>query len=355
MKILITHNVVEDVEDNPFVRVLRDGLLEFGHQVVCSRDEFWNAPSHYDLIYIQWPDDLPLDGHRKTHDLCALRKQLSWIRNMGIQMVVTVHNLHPHSNDPYISQVYDCVYEVVDAFHHMGSYSCEILKMKFPNAYHFVVPHPAYYNEKEMVLTQEDCRKKYGLPKQYPIVLAFGAVRNDVEREMLIKLSHHFYFKCCIWVPKMHRSLRTNRNKLSKILTYIVFRIHGIRMHRGLICEKDVIEIVQASDIIFIQRKEILNSGNLPLGFSMGKIVVGPDKGNVGRILRETGNPVFNPDDHNSINGALVDALKMFNSNNLQGLKNFEYARKYWSKRRVAELLNNEILNINASNKVRRI
>lgn len=54
---------------------------------------------------------------------------------------------------------------------------------------------------------------------------------------------------------------------------------------------------MSVADIALLQRVKILNSGSLPLNFYFGNVVVGPDVGNVGEILKKTGNPVFNVED----------------------------------------------------------
>ena len=44
----------------------------------------------------------------------------------------------------------------------------------------------------------------------------------------------------------------------------------------------------------FIHRVSILNSGNLPMAFFAGMPVLGPNVGNVGNILEDTNNAIFN-------------------------------------------------------------
>ena len=118
-------------------------------------------------------------------------------------------------------------------------------------------------------------------------------------------------------------------------------------MYRGPINDTDVQQMIQASDIMFIQRLEILNSGNLPLGFAGGNIVVGPDLGNVGEMLRATGNPVFDPHDKESIFIAVDKAISMLKQNNYsQGKKNYEYAKNHWNKEHVAQVLNDKLLTL---------
>ena len=60
-----------------------------------------------------------------------------------------------------------------------------------------------------------------------------------------------------------------------------------------------------ASNVIFIQRKGQLNSVNIPLAFLFHKVVIGPDSGNIGELLRNTGNPVFRSDKKQDIIRAL--------------------------------------------------
>lgn len=59
--------------------------------------------------------------------------------------------------------------------------------------------------------------------------------------------------------------------------------------------ECDLPYYMSASDVIFIQERNALNSVNIPLAFLFHKIVVGPNTGNIGELLKNTGNPTFNP------------------------------------------------------------
>ena len=57
-----------------------------------------------------------------------------------------------------------------------------------------------------------------------------------------------------------------------------------------------------------------MNSGNVPLGFFMGKVVVGPNDGNVSMLLKELGNPVFEPYDNNSVIESVCSAFRLAKS-----------------------------------------
>ena len=44
---------------------------------------------------------------------------------------------------------------------------------------------------------------------------------------------------------------------------------------------------------MLIAKQNNLNSGNIALGYSFSNIVLGPDTGNIGEILRSTNNPTY--------------------------------------------------------------
>lgn len=75
-----------------------------------------------------------------------------------------------------------------------------------------------------------------------------------------------------------------------------------------LIDNCDLPYYMAASNVIFIQRKGQLNSVNIPLAFLFHKVVIGPDSGNIGELLRNTGNPVFRSDKKQDIIRALKEA-----------------------------------------------
>ena len=91
-----------------------------------------------------------------------------------------------------------------------------------------------------------------------------------------------------------------------------------------LIDNCDLPYYMAASDVIFIQRKDILNSASIPLAFLFHKVVIGPNIGNIGEILQDTGNPVFHPDNKFDIIRALEAARQL--SARRKGEDNYAYA-----------------------------
>ena len=106
-------------------------------------------------------------------------------------------------------------------------------------------------------------------------------------------------------------------------------------MSKGFVSDEDLPYYYAASDIALIHRKEILNSGNLPMAFYMGKVVVGPNVGNVGEILRETGNPTFDVNNIDSLEDSIKTAMRL--KMHGKGGENKEYAQKKFTSEIVAE------------------
>jgi hexokinase len=71
------------------------------------------------------------------------------------------------------------------------------------------------------------------------------------------------------------------------------------------------------------------------MAFAAGKVVVGPDVGNVGQILRETGNFTFAPISTEETVEAFQKALKASS----KGKENKEFAIVHWSSDIVATKL----------------
>ena len=75
---------------------------------------------------------------------------------------------------------------------------------------------------------------------------------------------------------------------------------------------------------MLVQRKKILNSGNVPLAMLAGLPIVGPNDGNVEYILRSTGNYIFDKDNLDN----LPQIINTISSDKNIGPQNYIYAQK---------------------------
>ncbi len=178
------------------------------------------------------------------------------------------------------------------------------------------------------------------------IITAFGKFRNREEIRMVLDAFSALRNKRkFLLAPRMFPFAKHpgQRNPLKRLLSlagyYLVpalLRLRNIRAGANgeLIDNDELPYYITASDVIFVQRKRILNSGNVPLAFLFRKVVAGPDNGNVGELLRETGNPVFSPDDNAGIVRALEQAGRLAEQG--KGEENYRYARQHMNLEVVA-------------------
>lgn len=338
MKVLFAYN--RNTYINPFVRTLVDSISELGVEVTCSMDDFWHSWEHYDIIHLQWPN-LLVDGLETVE---PLKKHLQKIKDSGIPIVITCHNLHPHyATGSIVNDAYDAVYDMVDCFIHMGEFSCNLLKEKYPAVRHVIIPHHIYDTIYKSIPTKEEAIKHLHLNPKKKYVLCFGTFRHDEERSIAIQasdiLSEHngkilapsfspFFFR---------RDINGLKITLNEFIQHLKcrFKYRNIIITRGFVSDKDLPYYYAVADIALIHRKEILNSGNLPMAFYMGKVVVGPNTGNVGPLLQETGNPTFDIKDMASLNESIKRALEL----DIQGKgeENRQYAVDNFSSEIVAK------------------
>ena len=344
MKILMV--IRRGYRKNPYVFSLVEGLIGYGHQVECGLYEFWHSFDEYDLLYLQWPEVI-FNWKSSQVEIERLSSHFDLIKKAGVKTVVTCHNLHPHNKDERMTELYHLVYSKVDAFHHLGKYSYDVMKEKFPGKIHFIAPHHIADCLWENPIVPSLAKRRLHIPKANVVVSSFGAFRNDEEIRLYVDMAKGIT-NCrrtflAPRIPMGHfyhgRHVGKTIHSLSKAFLY---KIIGIR-YSGFLAEEELIEWLYASDIVVIQRKEILTSGNLPLAFSAGKVVVGPDLGNVGEILRETGNFVFDPHDRTSVKHAVLEAIREVKRGNQLGARNYHYEKENWSTSKVCKLIDREL------------
>ena len=344
---------------NHFVSSLGNALQKQGCEVVYGLKLLWtDEVLDCDIIHFQWPEGLfGLFGHQVTdEELTRVNQRLVWLKEHGKKLFYTCHNLKPHTNkNENLLRLYELIYSNADYVHHLGNYSCELLQPQYPNAHHIVIPHHIYDNVLSFSVSQQEARQRLHLPQDKKIILSFGKFRNDKERNFVLSLKEKIEVQpsaaealratpskernsVLFLMPGFYRqTLHTwNPKKLVPRLYHtLCYRLKGIQFSNEVIPDDMMQCYFCAADVVLIQRLDILNSGNLPMAFHAGKVVVGPNVGNVGEILHETGNFTFDPHDIRSAVSALQNALEATS----KGGENITYATEHWSSERIAASL----------------
>ena len=317
-------------EVNPYTRTLAEGIqkLDKNTAFVWGHKYFWTDEIFScNIVHIHWPEQLLNGGH--TSD--DLEKRLAHIKAKGGKVVATCHNFSPHlMRAPERVKAYQATYAQADAIIHLGEYSCNVLKEQLPTTRHVVIPHHVYDRIYTSMPSREEAVRRLKVDGSKRYVLCFGAFRNDEERNLAIDVAKKLRANgVSVAAPGFAVINRRNnpKVKIPSVWQYIKYSLlyPNILKCRNKVADKDVPYFYALADVCMIPRLEILNSGNVPMALLMGKCVVGPDVGNVGELLRTTGNPTFAPHEINSVVPAVRKALDMADS---KGKENRNWALK---------------------------
>lgn len=343
MNVLFVCNVRKDTTS--FVGTLMDALRLLNVNCNASINEFWSNSKYYDIFHFQWPEYI-FGTSFQEKDILMLEEHLKYLKQKKRKIVITCHNLQPHrikNNKLHClyKRLYDLIYSHCDIIFHMGEYSYNLLYKEYPLAGHYIIPHHIYDTIFKFDLDKYYCQEQLGLNQKKKNILCFGEFRSDDERNLIISLKKRIDLADVYFVtPGFYRDRLICKNPirtLNHIYHYIKYRLSGIRFISHFLDDKMTEMYFCACDLIMIQRLKILNSGNLPMGFYAGKVVIGPNVGNVGNILEKTGNPTFNPYNQDSIVKAIKTGIVL--SDTGKGQENQEYVMEECKTEVIAEKL----------------
>lgn len=309
----------EDAHDmgNPFVYTISDSIQKYHKDSeFCFSPGFLWKPEcdNVDVVHFMWPQ-IHAAEIMKGQDL---DKRIASLKSKGVKIVATCHNLQPHYGDKVSNETYNIVYSNCDVIIHLGEYSKAIHEKEYPNAKHVLIQHHVYNTIYDQPKDRTQARQSLGIAPETKVAVCIGDFRADEERRMIVDAARELHKDGVIVIaPRLYTLPRLiARNPLRMIYYWFRYPIvrnqikeasqNGLMVKGRFINDEEMLIYLGAADIVLIQRLHILNSGNLPLGMYMSKVVVGPDDGNVGQILKSTNNPIFNPHDIHSV----VDAIK---------------------------------------------
>lgn len=330
--------------ENPYIATLINGVASLTNEIEWGYGirNFWSDMIYsYDIIHVHWPD-MVLGGVNRTNLKDELAEKIKCIKDNGTKIVVTCHNLKPHyTDDQLITDVYSLFFDSADAFVHLGNYSCKLLKEQYPKAKHSVICHHTY-EELYVRKNRKDCLNYLHLDSSKKYILCFGAFRDDEERDIVDTVLKEYINKGVEVIAPNYYKIVKRRNCLLMLKQWIKVKIKnlltpGLHVKGWHVTDDELPYYYGVSCVSLIQRKRILNSGNLPMGFYMGNVVVGPDIGNVGEILHSTGNPVFKIDDKESLLNAIDEALRLSDSG--KGKDNMQYAEEHYATSVISQKL----------------
>lgn len=318
---------------NPYVATLMDGISSLTDDVKWhyDLDFFWSdGIFDMDIIHTHW---LSFMTASET-EVERFRQRIKEIKEKGIKIVATVHDLERPSFKSELENIfYEIVYDNADVFIHLGAYSKKLFEQHYPNVRHVLIPHHVHDHLYPEIPNRDVSLRKLHLSNRKKYILCFGSFRDEEEQKMVENLATEVR-KQGMEVIAPHFFLLNNymncyykfRRKAKMRLWQLLY---GIHIYGWDISNEQLPYFFGAADVVLLQRKKILNSGNLPLAFLMGKVCIGPNIGNVGSILTETGNPTFDPSSTDSLYLAVKEGFRLAEAG--KGQQNREYALCHWS------------------------
>ena len=316
MKVFMVH---EDPwhAGNPYIYTLIEGLQQSypDCEMAWGRDAFWSEDIFtFDIVHFHWPQAfMGRDSHTDTDFL----HHIEMMKKAGVKIVATCHDLKPHYNQfADKAESINIVYRNCDAIIHLGEYSKKLFEEIYPNAKHLLVPHHLYDTVYTQFPSRTESLKYLNLPEKCAYVLCFGAFRAKQERQLIISLSKQLSDKnIIILAPSFMniwwRSFRLFHLRIRRWYYKYRYNIYCTGSTWRAVSDESLPYYYGTADVVLIQRVKILNSGNALMPMLFGKVVVGPDCGNVGPLLRQWNYPVFPVDNINKVGDCVRKAFQM--------------------------------------------
>ncbi len=321
-----------------------------------SSDDFWSMSGDRDVVHLHFPEYLTYEIeqaylHGLSAALIAATEQRLRFWADRAKLVVTRHVVLPHDarEDPAWDRLYETFYRYADGVVHFARASLDEFRHRYRDTAfyrgreprHAIIPHQNYASLPNQ-LTRSEARARLGIPARAAVMLVFGAIRSASERQLIWETFHRMD------VPGKILLVSCWREQLAQVdwirlkywirdLTRFYYRLHPrYHFNYGFVEEADTQIYLNAADVLFIPRLRVLNSGNVTLGMTFGRVVVGPDSWDVGELLRDTGNPVFDPDRPATAAAAMVEGFRLAGDGGI-GAANQARALREWRAGRCAE------------------
>lgn len=310
-------------ELNPFLEEIIDNSL---HKYIY--DSYKNYDPSYDIVNVHWPEALFNWEEPSTEELVDLEKLIRDWKKESL-LIYTKHDFQRNKGTtPNFTRLFQVIENNADVFIHLGEFSRSFYVSKYPGARHEIIHHPLYLKNFE-VSEKEAARRKLNISKEAFVIIAPGNIRNYAERDLLIKTFKSIKCKSKVLIStNVHSEIRYDFPGRIKLKRIIDVKNNFVKRFRDKYrppkyiftystISKEELELkMSAADLVFIPRIDILNSGNVFLGLTFNKIVVGPAVGNIEEQLKELDLPVFDPKRRRSVIVAIEKGINLSKKHN---------------------------------------
>ncbi|MGY5352966.1 hypothetical protein ACXGQW_10480 [Wenyingzhuangia sp. IMCC45533] len=253
----------------------------------------------YDIVNIHWPEALFKWLEPTDEQLLEFEKHLSqW--NKYSKIISVMHNEYPHyQNTKNYNRLYKLIYNNSHGIVHLGFYSKRKYSKIYLKSKHVVIKHPLYFNTIPNTISPKEAKEKIKIGLDDKVVLVFGNLRSSAEEEKMLRVFKRLKVKRKrLVVPRMYFHHLSHLNKFSREIVKLYYKLHPhYKFQTSYVPDNEIQNYLQASDLLWIVRTESLNSGNIFLGWTFSKKVLGPRIGNMKEILNKAKAVTYDPND----------------------------------------------------------
>lgn len=317
MNILIPH----ESGGNLYIRELARAYEALGHRVTLGRENFLYLDTFYDIIHIHWPEQLyriPYEHSNEVELAKFALNRLKTFRKGAAKCVLTMHNLMPHEEGRSKASQMICqgCYDMADLVVHHCERSIELTRSIYsnftPQKKSIIIPHGNYFGYPNNI-SRREARRRLGISNDDFVFLHFGLIRAykglntviEAFKKINIKNKKLIVAGSFLGIPTLKTRFQFKWLKLTSCFNRSIF------LFLKTIPNNEIQVFLKACDAVVLGHKTGLNSGVAILGMSFGRIVIGPDIGCIGEVLRKGYNIVYDPDKLDSLISAMIEAQSM--------------------------------------------
>jgi glycosyltransferase involved in cell wall biosynthesis len=235
-----------------------------------------------------------------------------WIRLLGIPQFYTAHEMLPWNASGSAPSIFGRIYRLMDGvFVHHEQDRVELRRdHRVDPGRVFVIGHGAYKAFATPELSQEEARRRLGLPSDAPIALFFGSIRPQKGLDVLMRA----WAEVVVALPKAHLLVVGKPYKGMDAAAIVqavgTDREHHVSLRFEQVSPAETNLYYRAADIVVLPYLQIVTSGVLRYAYSSGRGVVATAVGEHRELVvsGETGLLVA-PADPKPLTDALVSVL----------------------------------------------
>ncbi len=315
--ILIPH----EIGTNVYLRELAYAYERAGAVVVFGRDNFLYFDCHPDIVHIHWPEQLysvaSLERGTELDRVKDALKRLQYFKKKGTKTVLTMHNLMPHENGDSEAGRLICqgCFDEADLVVHHCERSLDLVKEEYVGAERKknIVLHHGHYLVYPSEMTRQEARESLGLHDDDFVFLHFGIIRGYKGLQHVLSSLFRVKVKnkklvVAGWPMNWQRP---TRSIIERVRKWVWDKQGRLIWCLRKIQNDEVQRFLKACDAVVLGHTSGLNSGVAILGMTFGRVVVGPDLGCIGEVLRSGENVVYDPTDSEGLMKAMGQAALM--------------------------------------------